>query len=165
MKKFSIIFVLTLIGGCAATPQIPPDMRYTPPSAESEALATIQGSQQTRTLQPALKAFIAAVDGKQVVAGSKGWNENLPVLPGDRRITVVFTVGVLAAQTELPLAASSGSNYELRFSSDVSSTGPNTYCDFWIIDSSTQKPVTEVRRGLIAGARRLVLPIGIFNPR
>lgn len=156
MKRFSIIAILLLIGGCASSPQIPPELQYSPPLAASGTLATIQGSQENSTFLDDFTAYVIAVDGKRVMAGRKGWGSALSILPGNRNITVAFQRGVFNAQADLPLVAESGGQYEVRFTSDAQLYGANTYCDFWVVDKATQKPVTEIRRGVIGGGQMMV---------
>lgn len=98
---------MLVLGGCASTPQIPPELQYAPPSVASGTLATIQGSQENSTFLDDFTAFVIAVDGKRVMAGRKGWSSALPILPGNRNITVAFQRGVFNAQADLALAAAS----------------------------------------------------------
>ena len=161
MKLFAFIAAALLVGGCASTPIIPPELQYTPPTAASGSLATLQGSQEESLLLDDLTVFVIAVDGKRVMIERKGWNNALPILPGSRNITVAFKRGVFNAQADLPLSAVGGHQYEVRFASDVNVNGPNTYCDFWVIDKAMQKPVTEIRRGIIGGGGETMVPIFI----
>jgi len=161
MKRILAITILLLVVGCATTPEIPPELQYVLPSGSSESLATITGSQEDIALLDDLTAYVIAVDGKRVMAERKGWNEPLPILPGTRRITAAFQRGVFNTKAELPLEVVAGATYQIRFSSDVALYGSNTYCDFWIIDVVSQKPVTEIRRGLIRGGGETMIPIFI----
>lgn len=163
MKRLIVLIMIALIGGCASERQIPAELQYTPPVAKSK-VATIQGSQDVILLWNDLTAFVIAVDGKRVMSERKGWDNKLPIAAGTRNITVAFQHGVYNAQADLSLNAISGRQYQVRFKSDAQLFGANDYCDFWIVDVDTQKPVTDIRRGLIIGNTQTIIHNTVFVP-
>ena len=165
MSRVLLLSVLLTLAACASVRQIPPELQYSPPVDGSSLMASIKGSQIERHILDDFTAYVIAVDGKRVMALRKGWNVELPILPGSRTITIAFQRGVYNAQVDLSVDATAGSKYEVRFISDVGLGfyDANTYCDFWIIDLATKKPVTEVRRGIIGGGGQTAVPIFIYS--
>ena len=163
MSRVLLLSVLLTLAACASVRQIPPELQYAPQVDGFSLMASIKGSQTERHILDDFTAYVIAVDGKRVMALRKGWNAELPILPGARTITVAFQRGAFNAQADLSLDAAAGSKYEVQFVSDVGLgfDDANTYCDFWIIDLATQKPVTEVRRGIIGGGGQTAVPIFI----
>lgn len=153
MKLFSTVVILMLVGACATTPPaIPLELQYVIPPGTLEMLAVIKGSQEDSSSVDGQRVFVLAVDGRRVTEEEQGWNSLLPILPGSHNVTVAFRRGIFFTQVELPLVAMSGSQYEVRFVSDLQLYRRGTYhCDFWIVDMSTQKSVTEMQRGFING--------------
>lgn len=93
--------------------------------------------------------FVAAVDGVTITAGRSGWNTPINLKPGRHRLTLGFNRGVFAAQAEVELTAISKATYQVRFASDAELFGKNSYCEFWIVDTATDQPVSpRVRSGL-----------------
>ena len=158
-KMRFLLIVVMLLGGCA-TPQsiVPPERQYIAPYDQESSLATLVGSQEEVILFRNSMAFTTIVDGKLVMSTRKitwkNWSTVIPIQPGLRNITVLFlSAGGYNTHADLQFQAVAGGKYQVRFSSDVgymaSYVGGNTYCDFWIIDVDTQKPVTGIRRGRI----------------
>lgn len=148
MFRFLLILIVFL-GGCATMPQpIPAELQYTPPADQEGRLATLIGSKQQGALpNDELTAYVLAVDGKRVMSGQRGWNSALPIQPGQRSVTVAFQGGAFHTQVELQMQAAAGGNYKIQFSTDVQTFGANTFCDLWIIDTATQKPVSGIGCG------------------
>jgi hypothetical protein len=153
-RKQLVVSVFALVvAGCAAPVRpIPQELQFVQADATPES-STIVGSQEDSSWADNFTAFILAVDGKRVMAGRKGWNEPLRISKGDHRITATFMRGVYTASANVQLNAMAGAAYELKYVTDVGLDGNNTYCDFWIADSSTGKPVTEIVRGPVSGGR------------
>lgn len=152
MRRLWLI-IIVFLGGCATAPRpIPPELQYVAPAGEESSLATLVGSQEKSTAHDNLTAYVLAVDGKLVMSGPQGWNITLPIQPGLRNVTVAFQSGGFNTQADLQLQATAGRKYQVQFSTDVQFLGANTYCDFWIIDIATRKPVTGIGCG------------GIVNP-
>ena len=152
MLRFLLITVM-LLGGCATSPRpIPLELQYVAPTTQENLLATLVGFKDEKILHDVFTVYVLAVDGKRVMSGPQGWNIALPIQPGLRNITVAFQSGTFNTQVDLQLQAIAGSKYQIQFSTDVQFLGANTYCDFWIIDIATQKPVTGIGCG------------GIVNP-
>lgn len=87
-------------------------------------------------------AFIAAIDGTPVSAGRIGWQTAVPLKAGKRQLQVVFVRGVFTGTAELELNALSERAYQLRFATDAQFLGKNSYCEFWIVDTTTGQPAT-----------------------
>jgi len=155
MNIRSLLLVTTtllFLAGCASVPPpIPPELQYGPPPS-GQPTAVITGSQTPGSWgMDDFTAYVSGVNGKRVMIGRKGWNTPL-VIPAEKCLLVAeFQRGVFHTQIELALDAVAGASYELQFSSDVGFNGNNTYCDFWIVDRSTGKAVTAIKRGTIGG--------------
>jgi hypothetical protein len=91
-------------------------------------------------------AFVAAVDGVSVSAGRQGWKTPLAIKAGPHRLAVAFNRGVFSAHCDMELQAQSGAAYQLKFATDAELFGKNTYCEFWVENTVTGKPVTERKR-------------------
>lgn len=151
MHKFLLITIVFL-GGCVTPPRpIPPELQYVAPWGQESSLATLVGSREKGRYSDST-AYVLAVDGKLATLGPRGWSIALPIQPGLRNISVAFQGGGFNTQVDLQLKAVAGGKYQIQFSTDVQLFGGNTYCDFWIIDIATQKPVTGIGCG------------GIVNP-
>ena len=161
MKLKSLLLALLILTGCASAPPIPPELQYVPPSGPGTSLSTIMGSQEDSTFFDDFTAYIIGVDGKRVMSGRKAWSTPLPIQAGQRNITVMFQRGRSKAQADLVLQAVAGEQYQVRFSSDAQLFGANTYCDFWIVNMSTQTAVTEIKRGVIGGVWQTTVPVFI----
>ena len=142
-----------LVAGCTVDPHVPPEQQYFAP-VPGTGTATLIGSEVPSALTHNQTAFIFSVDGKQVMAGKKAWNVPLVLAAGPRVIDVQMVRGDFVSRSYLELEAVAGASYILRFSSDVGLVGNNTYCDFWIVDAATSKPVTSRQRGSIEGGGR-----------
>ncbi len=159
MRLRLLLITVALLSGCATPPLIPPELQYVAPAGQESSLATLVGSHEKSTLIDDFTAYVLAVDGKRVMSGRKGWNTVLPIQPGLRNITVAFLRTPFNAQVNLQLQAVAGGKYQVQFSTDAQFFGADTYCDFWIIDIATQKPVTGIRRGDIINTIRHSPPV------
>lgn len=159
MRHWLILLSIALLDGCiAARPltHIPPELRYIAPAGQENSLATLIGSHQKATPIDDFTVYVLAVDGKRVISGLENWDLALPIQPGLRVISVAFKRDPLNAQADLHLQAVTGGKYQIRFSSDAYFFGEDTYCDFWIIDLATNKPVTGIVRGTITNSIRYI---------
>ncbi len=153
MKEMISLIAILFLVGCATIPHIPVELQYTTPPGPSTELATITGSQTDVFFFDDYTVYILGLDGKRVMLGRKGWNTPIQIQPGQHNITTAFVRGMFWAQADLMLQAVAGAQYQVRFSSDVWAFGPNSYCDFWIVDVTTQKPITDIKRGKLGGGQ------------
>lgn len=152
MRRLWLI-IIVFLGGCATPPRpIPPELQYVAPVGQESTFATLLGFREKGTSPNDHIAYVLAIDGKRVMAGPQSWSTALPIQPGLHNITVAFQSGPFNTQADLQLQAVAGGKYQVQFSTDVQFLGANTYCDFWIIDVATRKPVTGIGCG------------GIVNP-
>ena len=153
-----------LLTGCATGPQTPPKPptgrpapapapAQTPPP-EPIRTATILGSEESSALLDNFTAFVAAVDGKVIPAGRKGWETPVVIRSGKRRLSVEFNRGAFVARAELELTAKAEAAYQLKYESDAQVYGKHSYCDFWIIAYATGERVTPVRRAAITSLKQ-----------
>lgn len=154
MRLRLLLITIVLLGGCATHHHIPPELQYVAPTDQENSLATLVGFNEKRLLIDDLTAFVLAVDGKRVISGRHGWSTPLPLRPGLRTITVAFQRSPLTAQTDLKLKVVASGQYQIQFSTDAFFFRTGSYCDFWIIDTATQKPVTGIERGNIVNSIR-----------
>ena len=162
MRRWLLLITILLLGGCIASQpltHIPPELQYVVPAGRENSLATLMGSHEKMTPIDDFTAYVLAVDGKRVISGLENWDAALPIQPGSRTVTVAFKRDPLNAQADLHLQAAAGGKYQIRFSTDAYFFGADTYCDFWIIDMATDKPVTGIVRGTVTNSIRYVPPI------
>jgi hypothetical protein len=167
-RLFSVINIVvfsSFLTGCVAQEKIPPELQYNAAIFQNDPTATLIGSQENVSILDDYTAYVSGVDGKRVMIGRKGWNNPLPILEGKRNLIVSFMRGAFYAQTNLVLSASKGSQYQIRFSTDVQVLGTNSYCDFWIVDLATGKAVTDISRGTVSGGAQSGGPIFIPTHR
>ena len=159
MKLGFLLITILLIGGCVTqqpVTHILQELQYVAPTEDEKSVATLIGSYEKATPIDDFTAYILAVDGKRVISGLENWDTALPIQPGSRTVTVAFKRDPLNAQADLRLQAVAGNKYQIRFSTDAYFFGADTYCDFWIIDVATNKPVTGIVRGTITNRIRHV---------
>jgi hypothetical protein len=163
------ILAALLLAGCATNP--PPATTPRPPAASGPVLppsppapapvparpapaaelkpAHITGSEEASAMLDNFTAFVAAVDGRPVAAGRAGWQTPLALQPGPHRLTVEFNRGVFFARADIDFTAASDATYRVQFASDAQVFGKSSYCEFWIADAATGRPLTpRVRAGL-----------------
>lgn len=150
--RIAVLAGAVLLGACATpVPPPPPELQYRPPSVEGAA--SIVGSRTQGSLgRDDWTAFVAAVDGKCVMARRKGWGEALPLAAGQRRLVVEFNHGVFVANTVFDLNVSSGDRYELRFKAGtmlypLSMLGAAAgHVDFSVVDRTSGRVVASIDR-------------------
>ena len=155
-----------LLAGCTTGPQTPPKpaadrpapVPATPPAPtpapEVIRTATILGSEESSMLLDNFTAFVAAVDGKVIPAGRKGWETPVVIRAGKRRLAVEFNRGAFVARAELEFTAGAEAAYLLKYDTDAQVYGKHSYCDFWIIEYATGERVTPVRRAAITSLKK-----------
>lgn len=160
VMRLGLLLVPTvLLVGCATPLSIPPELQYVVPAGQKSSLATLVGSQEKSPILSDFTTYVLAVDGKRVMSGPQSWSIPLPIQPGLRNITVAFLRASLNTQVDLRLQAVAGGEYQIQFSTDAQFFGANKYCDFWIVDSATQKPMTGIRRGNLINSIRYSPPV------
>ena len=148
-----VLLITVFLAGCVTSPRaIPPELQYVAPVRQESTLATLLGFREKGTSPNDHTAYVLAIDGKRVMAGPQSWSTALPIQPGLHDITVAFQSGPFNTQADLQLQAEAGRKYQIQFSTDVQFLEANSYCDFWIIEIATGKPVTGIGCG------------GIVNP-
>ncbi len=127
-----------------------------PPSAMPKVQhASIVGTQESSILFDNFTAFITTIDGRKIAIGRDGWSVPLEIETGRRTLDVEFNRGVFYAKGRLEFDAVADAKYELKFITDAELFGHNSYCNFWVIDTSTGKTVSMISKGSvekIAGA-------------
>lgn len=108
------------------------------------------GSQENSSWADDFTVYIFAIDGKRVIVEREGWNTPIKLAKGKRTITAEFVRGSYRTKVDIKLNVVENSTYQLHYSSDVGFDGANTYCDFWIINMETGKPVTDIKRGSVS---------------
>ena len=168
--KFTAMMALVLssamfLAGCATAPApLPSELQYQGPAA-SEDVASIMGSQEASSWADDYTAFIQGVDGKIVMSGRKGWNTPLTLTPGTHSLLVQLQRGSYRSSAVLQVPAASGAKLVLKYSTDLAMYGTNSYCDFWVADSATDKPVSTVVRGPIGGGAGNTGYVPVFIPK
>src|SRR5256714_3539241 len=164
MKPLILACLIALIGtGCATTPQIPPALQYSPPPAGA-GTASIRGSEKPSTFFDNFTVYVVSIDGKRVMAGRKGWKVPVSITAGRHTLTVEFNRGDYRAHTDIDFNAVAGANYEVGFDSDVKLYGSNSYVDFWVANTATNKPVTGIKRGSVTLSNAGGTFVPIFIP-
>ncbi|MBI2496615.1 MAG: hypothetical protein HYV75_01345 [Opitutae bacterium] len=155
--RLRLLLVLGLVtlpfSGC--TPPSPTSTPTAPatgpvaPVQEPAGTATIRGSEETSVMLDNFTAFISAVDHHPVAAGRAGWNTPIELKAGRRELTVEFRRGVFNARTRLVMQAAANASYQLKYTTDAELFGKNSFCDFWVVDLATGRPVTGVMKTAI----------------
>ena len=154
--KVHLLLVACLISGCSTAPKskLPPELVYLPPTEPAESLAYVKG-QIVKSKMPLFDNFntyVYAIDGKHVRADRKSWASPVALLAGKRIITAAFERGVYMAFAKVEVSIVPGSAYEVRSDCPSSPIGkPYKFCDFWVVDLSSEKPVSEVMRARVGG--------------
>jgi hypothetical protein len=145
-----LLITIVFLSGCATPPRpIPPELQYVAPVDQEGSLATLVGSREEGIYEEPTTVYVLTVDGKRVMSGPHGWHTALPIEPGPHTIAVAFQSGSFHTQVDLQMEAVAGSKYQIKFSTDAKPFGTITYCDLWIIDIITQKPVSGIGCGNI----------------
>ncbi len=145
-----ILALLLVLAGCTSTQTTPAIVKPPPPApAIEQPPASIIGSEEKSTLLDNFTVFIATIDGTPVSAGRAGWQSPVSLQAGPRRLQVVFVRGVFTAAAELQLNALSAHAYQVRFATDAQFLGNNSYCEFWIVDTTTGQAATERVRAVL----------------
>ncbi len=133
-----------LLAGCATTNRAPgiPVLPAPVPVIELPP-ASITGSEEKSAMLDDFTVYVIAIDGVPIAAGRAGWNRSLPLKAGPHRLTLGFTRGVFATTAEIALNAASEAAYQVRFTTDAQFLGKNSYCEFWIVDTTTGQLATE----------------------
>lgn len=138
---------LLLWSGCGSFAPIPEITVTTTPAATTPVVepppARVRGSEEKSTMLDNFTAYIVSIDGAKVGVGREGWQKPITLKPGPRKLGVVFVRGAFTAKADLPLAAISAGDYVVKFASDAQFFGQSTYCEFWIADGVTGKPIGE----------------------
>jgi hypothetical protein len=164
MKHRILACLIALVTtGCATTPRIPASLQYSPPPAGS-GTASIRGSEKPSTFFDNFTVYVVSIDGKRVMAGRKGWKVPLIITTGHHTLTAEFNRGDYRARTDIDFNAAAGVDYEVGFDSDVKIYGSNSYVDFWVANTATNKPVTGVKRGSVTLSNAGTTFIPIFVP-
>lgn len=131
----------------APTPPAPAAPVTPPPVRAVEAKpAIIRGSEESSAMLDSLTAYVAMVDGIPITAGRDGWDTPLTIKAGVRRVSVGFVRGVFTAKTDLQFIARSEGTYQVKFGTDAQLFGKNSYCEFWIVDTTTGQNATDRKR-------------------
>jgi len=125
------------------------ELRYAEPATETGA-ATIQGSEHpVKLIIDDYTVYVLNIDGKRVMAGREGWKTPIRVTEGHHTITTEFQHGAFVTTADIEIEAKSGQKYQVLFETNKGMY-PH-YCDFWVFDEISQKPISAVVRGHING--------------
>ena len=165
LESLVLILAVGLLSACA-TPSVnvPPELQYVAPD-RSQDTATLVGSQQDVPLLDDFTAWVTVIDGKRVMQARPGWKTPLTISAGPHRIGATFQRGAWSAHAALRVDAVAGASYQLRFSSDLQTFHSSTYCEFWIVDTVTGKPVTDLVRVGLMNSDWGGVAVPIFIPR
>src|SRR6476659_8053070 len=101
-----VLLITVFLAGCVTSPRpIPPELQYIAPAGQESTLATLLGFREKGAGSTDHTAYVLAIDGKRVMAGSQGWSTPLPIQPGRHDITVAFQSGPFNTQADLQLEA------------------------------------------------------------
>ena len=151
-----VLVTILLCVGCAPAKRWSAEYKYVPPIFGASN-ATIRGSQNERAFFDDMTAYVYSIDGKIVDSYRAGWNSDLALHPGKRRVYIVFQTGDYGAGTFLEFEAVLGIKYEIKFRTKMNAFVDSTPVEFFIVDQSTQLPVTSVVQAHIS-AKHIVQP-------
>jgi hypothetical protein len=95
------------------------------------------------------------IDLKSIPAAAEHWSDAIALAPGKRSIMAEYHVSNFKARTSFVLPARAGESYQLMIQPGHENTpDQKLYCDFWIIDTATGKPVVPVHHTQVMGGKK-----------
>ncbi|TXK64821.1 hypothetical protein [Alkalisalibacterium limincola] len=91
--------------------------------------------------------YVYAIDGKKVMLRKEQWDQPVFIRPGARDVTLGFEKGAHMLFAKVRLDVTASTSYNAVSACKTRFFGEFEYCDFWIVDATTGKAVTEVSRG------------------
>lgn len=160
-RKLSTVIVAAFLAGCTSpVAQIPPELIYSRKAADIPECAFIRGTDRKDNV-PIFDhhtGCVTTIDGKRIMEERKRWSEEIPIEPGSRHIGVFYYHGAFMAKSVFDFDALPNTRYEVRFRESGTQ-----FVDFWIVQLSSEKPVTDVKRGTMTGGGRDTF-VPIFIP-
>jgi len=151
-----LLCVALLPCGCTTTPDTKPEDVYHPPAPNAPS-AFLKGMQISEggLFGTDHVGFVFMVDLKTVDAAADGWDKPLALTPGPHTIGVEYRQSNFHTRAHLPLQAQAGVTYQLMIKPgrDNPPEGP-LYNEFWIVDTSTNRPVTLVYHRELMGGKK-----------
>lgn len=155
MKFLLLVALAVPLSGCVSVPQFPDDLKYVMPSENEAGVSRIVATMidDKVPLFDHDNTYVYAIDGKKVMLEKKQWDQPVFIRPGPRDITLGFEKGahMLFAKVHLNIAPSTV--YRAVSACKTGFLGNFEYCDFWIVDASTEAAVSEVMRGAYTDRR------------
>ena len=147
--------LIAFLAGCATDPDSNLADHYQPPAA-GKPVATLSGTNLSEggMFGSDHRAFVNMVDLKVVRGAADLWNDPISLAPGLHDIGVEYHYSNLTARGYLPLDAKAGAAYQLRIKYNEDSAPGGMYVDFWIIDSTTGKTVSEALQQHVTGGKK-----------
>jgi hypothetical protein len=152
-----VLATILLCAACAPVKKWSAEYKYVPPVLGSFNAATIRGSQSERKFFDDMTAYVYSIDGKIVDSYRAGWNSDLAIPVGKRRIYVVFQTGDYGAGAFVEFDALLNTKYEVKFRTKMNAFTDSSPVEFFIVNQSTQLPVAPVALAYIS-AQRILQP-------
>ena len=149
--------VLLILGsGCVNVPSSSSDGNY-PSPAPGRTTAYLEGTNSSEggLFGADHRAFAFMVDMQWVRNAADQWDHPLALAPGHHTIGVEYSYSNFIARVDLPLEAKPGVTYQIMLG-DGHEDGPDgrLFCEFWIVDTSTGKAVTQVYHRQVTGGKK-----------
>jgi len=153
-NRLSLLTVIVaLLCGCETAPGPAAEGGYVPPLAEAGVLATITGSRTSgeEFLEGEHTGQVLMIDSKLVRDSHDAWSKSIALAPGRHSIVAKYDHAHYMSQAFLTFEAKAGSAYQLAIKNGTEPPDEQRYCEFWIVDLATGRPVTEVLRRHVSG--------------
>ena len=151
----TIIGATLILMGCTSTSSVPIEDAYIAPTGTD--VATIKGSivSQGGLFGDVHRGYVIMVDLKAIADPSDRINDPITLAPGRHIIAAEYRYSNFMARAYLPLEAQRGVSYQLMISNgheDIKDGRPTS--DFWIVNATTGKSVTQVYRRQASGGKK-----------
>ncbi len=148
--------ILVLGSGCSNLSSSSSDDNYQPP-APGRAAAYLKGSNFSEggLFGTDHRVFAFMVDMQWVRDAADQWDHPLALAPGHHTIGVEYSYSNFIARADVSLEAKPGVTYQIMLG-DGHEDGPDArlFCEFWIVDKSTGKAVTQVYHRQVTGGKK-----------
>ncbi len=145
-----------LAAGCGTTTGTSGEETYVPP-ARGMPVAWVKGTRlgEDGIFQSAHRGFVSMVDLKPVADAVDHSDEPLAVTPGPHTLAVEYRYSNLMSRAYLPLHARAGVTYQVMIEHGREATEEGRlYSDFWLVDTTTGKPVTAIYHRQVTGGKK-----------
>jgi hypothetical protein len=148
--------LLALLAGCSTAPAPATADEYLPPAAGVPS-ATLKGVRLSEggLFGETHTAYVYMVDLTSLRDAANAWDKSIAIAAGKRTVMAEYRFSNFKARATLLLNAAAGHSYQLMIAHGRDNTPElKLFCEFWIVDHATGKPVTPVYRAQVMGGKK-----------